>query len=56
MEEKTKQQRFFAVQRLKGGESPESICTSLGKSMSWLYKWIGRHLENDDSWSESRSR
>ncbi len=56
MEEKDKQRRFFAVQRFKGGESPESICTSLGKSRSWLYKWIGRHLENDDSWSESRSR
>jgi putative transposase len=56
MEEKNKQQRIFAVQRFKGGESPESICTSLGKSRSWLYKWIGRHLENDDSWSESRSR
>ena len=56
MEEKNKQQRIFAVQRFKGGESPESICTSLGKSKAWLYKWIGRHLENDDSWSESRSR
>ena len=56
MEEENKQQRIFAVQRFKGGESPESICTSLGKSRSWLYKWIGRHLGNDDSWSESRSR
>jgi putative transposase len=56
MEEENKQQRIFAVQRFKGGESPESICTSLGKSRSWLYKWIGRHLENDNTWSESRSR
>ena len=56
MEEKNKQQRVFAVQRFRGGESPESICASLGKSRSWLYKWIGRHLENDDTWSESRSR
>ena len=56
MEEENKQQRIFAVQRFKSGESPESICTSLGKSKAWLYKWIGRHLENDDSWSESRSR
>jgi putative transposase len=38
------------------GESPEAICTSLGKSRSWLYKWIGRYLENDDSWSDSHSR
>jgi putative transposase len=56
MEEKDEQQRVFAVQRFKEGESPESICASLGKSRSWLYKWIGRHLENDDTWSESRSR
>ncbi len=56
MEEINKQQRIFAVQRFKRGESPESICTSLGKSRSWLYKWIGRHLENDDTWSEGRSR
>jgi putative transposase len=56
MEEENKQQRIFAVQRFKSGESPESICTSLGKSKAWLYKWIGRHLEKDDSWSESRSR
>ena len=56
MEKENKQQRIFAIQRFKKGESPESICTSLGKSRSWLYKWIGRHLENDDSWSDSRSR
>ena len=56
MEEESKQQRILAVQRFKNGESPESICTSLGKSKAWLYKWIGRYLENDDSWNESRSR
>lgn len=56
MEEKNKQHRILAVQRFKSGESPESICTSLGKSKAWLYKWIGRHLENDDSWSDSHSR
>ena len=56
MEEENKQQRILAVQRFKSGESPESICASLGKSRSWLYKWIGRHLENNDSWNESRSR
>jgi putative transposase len=56
MEEENKQQRIFAVQRFKRGESSESICTSLGKSRSWLYKWISRHLENDESWSDSHSR
>ena len=56
MEKENKQQRILAVQRFKSGESPESICTSLGKSKAWLYKWINRHIENNDSWSESRSR
>jgi hypothetical protein len=56
MEEGSKQQRILAVQRFKNGERPESICASLGKSRSWLYKWIERHLENNDSWNESRSR
>lgn len=56
MEDEKKQQRIFAVQRFNMGESPEAICTSLGKSRSWLYKWIGRYLENDDSWSDSHSR
>jgi transposase len=56
MEEENKQQRILAVQRFKNGERPESISASLGKSRSWLYKWIERHLENNDSWNESRSR
>jgi transposase InsO family protein len=56
MEEENQQQRILAVERFENGESPESICTSLGKSKAWLYKWIGRYLENDDSWNESRSR
>jgi transposase InsO family protein len=56
MEKENKQQRFAAVERFRNGENPVSICTSLGKSKAWLYKWIGRYLENDDSWNESRSR
>ena len=56
MEEEIKQHRILAVERFKNGESAETICTSLGKSKSWLYKWVGRHLENDKSWNEDRSR
>jgi len=56
MEKENNQQRILAVERFKNGESPESICTSLGKSKAWLYKWLGRYLESDDSWHESRSR
>ena len=56
MEEKIRQFRILAVQRFKAGESPESIFTSLGKSRSWLYKWISRFDEGSSSWFEDHSR
>ena len=56
MEVKNKQHRILAVQRFKNGERPESICTSLGKSNFWLYKWVNRYSEDDASWCEDRSR
>ncbi|PLX98864.1 MAG: IS481 family transposase ISGme9 [Desulfuromonas sp.] len=56
MEEKIRQLRMLAVRRFMNGESPESICTSLGKSKVWLYKWIKRFNDYDDSWFEDRSR
>ncbi len=56
MKDELTQQRILAVQRFLNGEKPESICASLGKSRAWLYKWVERHLEDGDSWSENRSR
>jgi len=56
MEDKIKQHRILAVQRFKNGENPESICTSLGKSRVWLYKWIKRYSGEEPSWCEDRSR
>jgi putative transposase len=56
MEEKIKRLRALAVQRFKAGESPNSICTSLGKSKFWLYKWVKRFDESDASWLEDHSR
>ncbi len=55
VEDENKQHRILAVQRFESGESPEAICISLGKSKAWLYKWVGRHLENDTDWNEARS-
>ena len=46
-------QRILAVQRFFAGEKPEAICTSLGRSRSWLYKWINRFSENNDAWSSN---
>lgn len=56
MEDDNKQIRILAVQRFRNGESPESICTSLGKSRFWLYKWVKRYDEGDVSWCDDRSR
>lgn len=56
MEDGIKQLRILAVQRFKNGESPGSICMSLGKSKVWLYKWIKRYSEEDPSWYEDCTR
>lgn len=56
MEDENKQLRVLAVQRFRNGETPESICTSLGKSRSWLYKWVARQNVDDPVWSDERSR
>jgi putative transposase len=55
VEDDVKQQRILAVQRFLNGESPQAICTSLGRSTVWLYKWVKRHAEDGCSWSDSRS-
>ena len=44
------------MQRFLNDEKPESICASLDRSKAWLYKWIERHIADDNSWSESQSR
>ncbi|MBU0484864.1 MAG: DDE-type integrase/transposase/recombinase [Proteobacteria bacterium] len=56
MEEEIELYRIHAVERFKNGESPETICASLGKSRTWLYKWIRRYREHDNSWNRSQSR
>jgi putative transposase len=50
------QERQCAVLRFLYGEDPASICTSLGRSTRWLYKWINRYTPRNASWSESQSR
>lgn len=56
MKTERKQQRELAVDRFHKGENPEAICASLGRSLSWLYKWVSRYDHQDGSWSVSRSR
>jgi putative transposase len=55
MKEDNTQQRIWAVERLRNGESPETICASFRKSRSWLYKWFSRYDDHNASWSESKS-
>jgi putative transposase len=49
-----KEERIRAVRRFVAGEKPEAICVSIGRSRSWLYKWVSRYDETDDSWCVSR--
>jgi len=49
-------QRALAVQRYLAGESPQRICASLGKTKSWLYKWVSRYTPRDPAWCEDQSR
>ena len=37
------QERIDAVNRHQRGERPSKICKSLGRSRSWLQKWVGRY-------------
>lgn len=56
MKKKIRKQRALAVQRYLAGESPQSICASLGKTKPWLYKWVARQTPDDPAWFEDQSR
>lgn len=56
MSKDIQQKRAWAVQRFLNGEKPESICASLGRSTSWLHKWVKRYRPDDPSWAQSQSR
>jgi putative transposase len=49
-------QRALAVRRYLAGESPQRICTSLGRTKPWLYKWISRYTPDEPEWCEDQSR
>lgn len=55
MSRDSRHERQLAVRRYLNGEKPSSICTSLGKSRFWLYKWINRFDPEHPAWCESRS-
>ena len=48
--------RTEAVRRRLAGESPEAIARSLGRSVRWVQKWVGRHQAGDEEWAAGRKR
>jgi len=54
MKEAIKQERICAVRRYLAGEKPEAICASIGRSRSWLYKWVARYNDADECWCENQ--
>jgi len=53
---KCTRERRNAVQRFFRGEEPRAICESIGRSRSWLYKWVARYTAADPAWCEEASR
>ena len=57
---KEEQDRINAVTRYLKGEEPRKICKNLGRSKSWLYKWIKRYKNSGKNtkkkWSQEESR
>lgn len=56
MGNKKEEDRQRAVQRHTDGESPTSICSSMGYSQRWFYKWLGRYQSGEADWFRERSR
>jgi putative transposase len=56
MKKSIKQQRLKAVERFLKGEKPDEICGSIGRSRSWLYKWVIRYAPNNSQWFDEQSR
>ena len=56
MSKELERERMHAVQRYQRGENPHAICTSLGQSRFWLYKWIKRYSAANSTWCCEQSR
>jgi putative transposase len=56
MKDEIRKGRICAVQRFLNGEEPESTRASFGHSKAWLYKWVDRHIPDDNFSNESQSR
>lgn len=50
------QERLWAITKLHEGERPETICATLGRSRTWLYKWSLRYSADDQMWNRNQSK
>ena len=48
--------RQEAVRRFLAGEKPAAICSQMGLSRQWFYKWLKRYRNGDENWFEDESR
>ncbi len=48
--------RRRAIERYLEGESPSTVCASMGYSGRWFYKWLSRFESGDANWFQDRSR
>lgn len=48
--------RYKAIELWKQDWKVTEICSTLGCSRSWFYKWLERYDENNDSWFKEESR
>ena len=48
--------RKEAVVRYLAGEDPNLVCDELGRSKSWLYKWVKRFRNGAKNWFKAKSK
>lgn len=56
MEDANGEERIEAIKRYIEGEKLTDICNSLGKSKSWLIKWLNRYKSGSEDWYKEKLR
>lgn len=56
MGDKVEEQRREAVGRVHAGEPVAAVAGDMGRSESWVRKWVDRYDPDDETWAASRSR
>lgn len=56
MQDRGKQDRLEAVNRVMGGEAVSKVAADLGKTERWVRKWVQRYDPKNEAWTAERSR